>query len=62
MKPLNHYKKINDDKLDAAVTSVTLEKRHLQFIRRLNLNLSRMVRDLIDDLIQKEGQKNEDQK
>lgn len=51
MRPLKSYVKTNPEKLDAVTTSVTLEKRHLEFIRRLNLNLSRMVRDYIDQII-----------
>ncbi len=42
-------------KLDAVTTSVSLERKHLAFLKRLNLNLSRLIRDYIDVLI-KEGE------
>lgn len=51
MKNLKPYIKDNPEKLDVAVTSLTLEKRHMEFVRKLNLNLSKLVRDYIDQLI-----------
>ncbi len=56
MKYLKDYIKANPEKLDAVTTSLTLEKRHLEFLRRLNLNLSKLVRDYIDQLIKGENQ------
>ncbi len=42
--------------LDTPVsTSVTLEKRHTDFIKANNLNLSRMVRDFLDQLFGAKG-------
>tara|TARA_R110000868_G_scaffold324717_1_gene585523 strand:+ start:1039 stop:1218 length:180 start_codon:yes stop_codon:yes gene_type:complete len=51
MKNLKAYIKDNPEKLDAVTTSLTLEKRHLAFLRKLNINLSKLVRDYIDLLI-----------
>ena len=38
-------------KVDLVTTSLNLERRHVQFIKSLNLNLSRLIRDYIDTLI-----------
>jgi hypothetical protein len=54
---LSEFEHDNVNKLDVAVTSVTLEKKHVEFIRKLNLNLSKLIRHYIDELI--EGQDNE---
>lgn len=50
MSALKKYVKDRPEKLDAVTTSVTLEKKHMEFLRRFNLNLSRMVRDYLDKL------------
>lgn len=51
-------KKINLDefkheteKMDAWTTSVTIEERHRKFLSVNNLNLSKLVRKFLDDLI-----------
>jgi hypothetical protein len=51
MSNLKRYVKENKDKLDAVTTSVQLEKKHMAFIKRLNLNLSLMVRDMLDKML-----------
>ena len=61
MKNLKNYIKDNKEKLDIETTSITLEKKHMIFVRKLNLNLSKLVRDYINDLIN-EGIKNEKSK
>jgi hypothetical protein len=54
MKNLKDFVKNNIVKLDAVTTSITLEKKHLDFVRRLNLNLSKLIRDYLNTL-QKEN-------
>ncbi len=43
------------DKSPQVTTSVNIEARHLDFLRRHNLNLSGMVRDMLDSLLKEEG-------
>lgn len=54
---LDGYRKDNLDKLDAWTTSVTLEKFHREFLERERLNLSKLVRDFLNDLMK--GNSNE---
>jgi len=49
---LSEFEHDNAEKLDVAVTSITLEKKHVEFIRKLNLNLSKLIRHYIDGLIE----------
>lgn len=49
MKPLSHYKKNEFPKEDMVKTTVHIEKRQKDFIDLGNLNLSDMVRDMLDD-------------
>lgn len=52
MIKLDRYIKTkNGIKVEMSVTSLNLEKRHLEFLKRKDLNLSAMVRDFIDSLI-----------
>lgn len=55
MKSLDKYIKAPTKQTKTVTTSVTIDESHAEFIQRLNLNLSAMVRDLIDDLIKKSG-------
>ncbi len=48
---LAKYRKLHPDKLDAVTTSVTLERKQLEFIKKQNLNLSLIVRDCLDALM-----------
>lgn len=41
-------------------TSVSVEKRHLDFVRTRNLNLSSLVRELLDKLIKSADKDAED--
>jgi hypothetical protein len=56
---IRKYVKTGATLVDAVATSVTLDKRQAEFVRRNNLNLSAMVRDFLDQLIdQTEGEAN----
>jgi hypothetical protein len=48
MKNLKDYKKPNKEKLDLIIKSVAIEKRHEVYIKNNNIELSRLVRDLLD--------------
>lgn len=48
---LKKYQKQNTEKLDAVGTSVSIERPHKEFIETNNINLSALVRDVIDGLI-----------
>lgn len=47
MKDIKDYIK-NDIKSECAPTSVNIRIRHSEFLKKYNLNLSEMVRDMID--------------
>ncbi len=47
---LDDYRRDHVDKLDPVVTSVTLDRSQKEFLDRENLNLSKLVRDFIDQL------------
>jgi predicted DNA-binding ribbon-helix-helix protein len=52
MSKLNRYvKNKRGDKVRCHVTSVNLEGVHIEFLKRLNLNLSLIVRDILDKMI-----------
>lgn len=51
---LDDYRKDNVEKMDLWTTSLTLEKRHQAFLNTENLNLSKLVRDLLDALAEKQ--------
>ena len=48
MKNLKEYKKPNKEKLDLVIKSISIEKRHEVFIKNNNIELSRLIRDLLD--------------
>jgi hypothetical protein len=50
MKNLNAYVK-SDDLRRGVTTSVTVRVEHLAFIRANKLNLSRIIRDFLDEFI-----------
>lgn len=47
-----YIKTKNLDKTELVVTSLNLEKRQKEFLNRKNLNLSKIVRDHIDELME----------
>lgn len=58
----NEAKKINleefkreREKMDSHTTSVTIEKKHEKFLSENNLNLSKLVRKFLDDLIKEQS-------
>jgi hypothetical protein len=54
MKALERYIKSKEgDKVSMAVTSVNLTKAQLDFIKKKNVNLSAIVRDLVEDLMKR---------
>lgn len=55
MTKLNKYIK-TPTRENVVITSVNIEKRHHEFIKKLNLNMSQLIRDYIDQLI-KENEK-----
>lgn len=56
---LEDYRRDVAEKLDAVTTSVHLDRRHMDFVRQNNINLSRLVRDVIDQIM---GAKNDTEK
>lgn len=48
---LNDFRNPAPQKLDVWTTSLNLEQKHREFIERQNLNLSKLVRKFLDDLI-----------
>jgi hypothetical protein len=57
MKNLKDYIKDNAEKIDSVTTSIQLTRDQLEFCKKLNLNLSKLVRDYLDQII--EENKNE---
>jgi hypothetical protein len=56
MKNLSEYvKKSKLEKFECVQTSVNISTHHRQFISEYNLNLSEMVRDMLDSMILKES-------
>jgi hypothetical protein len=52
MKNLSEYiKKSKLEKLECVQTSVNIGLQHRQFISKYNLNLSEIVRDILDSMI-----------
>lgn len=53
MKTLNRYiKNSKGEKVEQKTTSINIEARHLQFLKSRNLNLSHIVRDYLNELIE----------
>lgn len=56
MKSLDQYrKKQTPDKLDSITTGVSIEKRQKIFLEERELNLSALVRDMLDDIMAKDA-------
>lgn len=52
MKNLDRFiKNKQGEKVEQKTTSINLEKRHLDFLKRRNLNLSGIVREFLDQLM-----------
>lgn len=51
---LKEYQKPNIEKLDAVGTGVSLEKKHKEFIKENNINLSALVRDVLNKLMEQQ--------
>lgn len=58
---LKNYTKTKMLKLNAVTTGINIEKRHKIFLELNGVNLSALIRDVIDNLI-KENEKNETKK
>lgn len=54
---LKKYVKVAPSKSELQTTSITLAKRHVDFVRKANLNLSHLIRDVIDQIIKDEESK-----
>ena len=54
-KNLSEFQKNKSEKLDAITTGVSIERRHKDFLEKNNLNLSALVRALLDFLISPKG-------
>jgi hypothetical protein len=54
---LSDYKKNRVDKLDSVTTGINLERKQLEFIQANNVNLSALVRDIIEALITEDIEK-----
>ena len=49
------YKKHIKREIETVVTSISIEKKHKQFLDRTKLNLSALVRDLLDKFMASES-------
>lgn len=56
MKPdkLDKYKKVKNETPPKVSTSVFLEKKQIEFIKKRSLNLSRLIRDFLEKLMRGE--------
>lgn len=59
---LEKYQKQNIEKLDVKPKSVGLEPKHLEFIKLFNINLSALVRDVLDKLMAEKEEKEDHEK
>lgn len=48
---LGKHQKQNKEKLDSKGTGVNIEGKHLEYIKKFNINLSSLVRDVLDKLM-----------
>ena len=51
MKLLKYIKTKSGEKVEHVVTSLNIQKRHRDFLDGKQINLSALVRDLLDELI-----------
>lgn len=57
MKKLDKFiKNKQGEKVELTVTSINILKKHHDFIKEKNVNLSAMIRELIDQLIEEDKQ------
>jgi hypothetical protein len=49
---LRDYTRNRVDKLDAVTTGVSIERRHKEFLEHHGVNLSALIRDVLDSLIE----------
>lgn len=59
---LEKYQKQNNEKLDAIGVGISVEKKHREFIKKFNINLSALVRDVLDMLMQEKDEREENEK
>ena len=58
---IKNYQKPNPEKLDAVGTGISIEKKHKEFIEKNSINLSALVRDVLDKLIQENKVENKNE-
>lgn len=52
MKALKDYVRSTDvDKIDGVIRSVNITRGQAEYLKRRNVNLSKLVRDVIDDML-----------
>lgn len=56
---LEKYQKSNTEKLDATTSGVSIEKKHKLFLKKFKINLSALVRDVIDNLMREKEESEE---
>lgn len=52
---LSDYKKNRVEKLEAVTTGINIERRHKVFVESNGVNLSALVRDVIDELMESDA-------
>lgn len=57
---LGKHQKQNKEKLDSKGTGVNLEGKHLEFIKKFNINLSSLVREMLDKLMKEKEEELKD--
>lgn len=51
IKTLKDYQRPRSEKLDFVTTGISIERRHKAFVEEKRLNLSALVRDVLDSLM-----------
>lgn len=59
---LEDYQKEHTEKLDAVGAGVNLERKHKEFLKNYSVNLSALVRDVIDKLMAKKEEELKNEK
>lgn len=59
---LKSYQKTSIDKLDSVGAGVNIERHHKEFLKKHSINLSALVRDVLDKLINESKEDKENEK
>lgn len=48
---IKKYQRQNNEKLDAVTTAISIEKKHKSFLEKYNVNLSALIRDVLNKIM-----------